>query len=72
MVRSRSVSMETATVMPARNGYPFGGCSTSRRTGIRWTTFTQLPVAFWGGSTENSAPVAGAIASTVAGHSTPG
>ena len=27
------------------------------RTGTRWTTLTQLPVAFCAGSTENSAPV---------------
>ena len=64
--------METVTVMPARSGVPFGVCSTSSSTGIRCTTFTQLPVAFCGGSTENSAPVAGAMAPTVAGHSTPG
>jgi hypothetical protein len=32
---------------------------TARRTGSRCTTFTQLPVAFSGGSMENAAPVPG-------------
>ena len=35
------------------------------RTGMRCTTLTQLPVAFWGGSTENSAPVAWLMLATV-------
>ena len=34
------------------------------RTGTRWVTFTQLPVAFWAGSTENSEPVPRPMLST--------
>ena len=34
------------------------------RTGMRWTTFTQVPEAFCGGSTANSAPVAWAMLAT--------
>ena len=33
------------------------GSSRRRRTGTRWTTFTQLPVAFCAGRIENWAPV---------------
>ena len=49
-----------------------GGLLDAMRTGTRCTTFTQLPVAFCGGSTANSAPVAGAMALTRAGHSSSG
>ncbi|MEE8246875.1 MAG: hypothetical protein V3S87_06410 [Alphaproteobacteria bacterium] len=38
----------------------------ARWTGTRCTTLTQLPVAFWGGSRANSAPVAGLMLMTVA------
>ena len=34
------------------------------RTGMRWTTFTQLPLAFSAGSAENAAPVPWLTAST--------
>jgi len=34
------------------------------RTGTRWTTFTQLPVAFSGGRSENTAPVPAEMLST--------
>ena len=38
------------------------------RTGTRCTIFTQLPVAFCGGSTENSDPVAAPMLATRARH----
>ena len=44
----------------------------ARRTGMRCTTLTQLPVAFCAGSTENSEPDAGLIEATCAFHSSPG
>src|SRR5204862_6054138 len=58
-VRSRPVSILTVAVMPARrSGSP--ACGDRRSfTGRRCTTLTQLPDAFCGGSTANSAPVAG-------------
>ena len=42
------------------------------RTGMRCTTFTQLPEAFCGGSTANSAPVAWAMLGTLPVHSASG
>ena len=36
------------------------------RTGTRWTTLTQLPVAFCAGSSENSEPVPAPMLATVA------
>ena len=36
-----------------------GGLSKAMRTGRRWTTFTQLPVAFWAGRAEKAEPVPG-------------
>ena len=50
--------------MPARNGGASAGTSTRSRTGTRCTTLTQLPEAFWAGSTENSAPEAGLMLAT--------
>jgi hypothetical protein len=38
-------------VIPAARTTPPGTSSSSRRTGRRWTTLTQLPVAFSGGRT---------------------
>src|SRR5262245_27860870 len=68
----RSVSTRTLAVMPARNGGS-PGCGNSRsRTGRRCTTFTQLPEAFCGGSTANSAPVAGLMLSISACQTTSG
>ena len=50
--------------MPARSVCGLPASFESRRifTGRRWTTFTQLPVAFSGGSSENRAPVPAALA----------
>ena len=45
------VSTSTVTLSPARSGSSGSGLSSSRRTGRRCTTLTQLPVAFCGGST---------------------
>ena len=58
--------MLTVAVMPARKSAICLGSSRLRRTGTRCTTFTQLPVAFCGGSKANSAPVAGLMLSTTA------
>ena len=64
--------MATMQLRPARNsGAPAAG-SRLIRNGTRCVIFTQLPVAFWAGSNENSEPVAGLRLSTVAFHSTPG
>ena len=35
------------------------------RTGTRWTTLIQLPVAFWGGNSEKTLPVPAAKPWTV-------
>ena len=48
--------------MPARSCGSPATAGIAMRTGMRCTTLTQLPVAFCGGSTENSAPVAWADA----------
>ena len=48
----------------------FGRCC--KRTGTRCTTFTQLPVAFSGGSSENCEPVLGLTLVTVAENFLPG
>jgi len=42
------------------------------RTGSRCTTFTQLPVAFSAGSSENCEPVPGLTLATVAANFFPG
>ena len=39
---------------------------------MRCTTFTQLPLAFCAGSSENSEPLAGLMLSTVPCHMRPG
>ncbi len=57
----------TTTDMPARKvcGLPIPFPSRWIRTGTRWTTFTQLPVAFSGGRSEKRAPVPALIESIV-------
>ena len=52
--------------MPVRSAHVGLASSTFSRTGMRWVTFTQLPVAFCAGSSENSAPVPAPMLSTVA------
>ena len=52
-------------LMPARRLEMSPLSSMAMRTGMRCTTLTQLPVAFWAGSTENTEPVPGAMLSTV-------
>src|SRR6476469_8405480 len=59
------VSMSIFVLMPARMSEVSSEESNAILTGRRCTTFTQLPLEFSDGSTENCAPVAGAIASTV-------
>src|SRR5262249_25079354 len=51
------VSTSTEALRPIRNSTLSVGSVKWMRTGTRCTTFTQLPVAFWAGSTENIAPV---------------
>jgi len=59
--------------MPARSTCACSpGAISSSRTGMRCTTFTQLPLAFCAGSTLNSEPELGAIEATRAFHFTPG
>jgi len=57
----------TTTDMPARSvcGLPIPFPSRWILTGTRWTTFTQLPVAFSGGRSEKRAPVPALIDSIV-------
>src|SRR5215471_13361452 len=62
------VSISTTALMPARSVGPFALSSIARRTGMRCTILTQLPVAFCAGRTENSAPDAGLIDATCALH----
>ena len=66
---SRFVSMLTFTVMPVRSVGPGLLSSNFKRTGTRWTTLTQLPLAFCGGRTDSSEPVEGLIELTDAFHS---
>src|SRR5260221_4662544 len=47
----------TLAVVPMRNGCAGSGSSTLMRTGTRCVTFTQLPVAFCGGRSENAVPL---------------
>ena len=70
--RTWPVSTSTLALSPVRRGTPDGACSIARRTGTRWTTLTQLPVAFCAGSSENSEPVPAPMLSTVARISRPG
>ena len=66
------VSISTVVLMPTRSGGSPSRHCTAMRTGMRWTTFTQLPEAFWGGSTANSAPVACEMLATDPVHSESG
>ena len=66
------MSILTTTLMPARSSGSPGARSTFTRSGMRCTTFTQLPEAFCAGSTENSAPLAGEMLSTVPRQTRPG
>src|SRR5699024_3412201 len=54
----------TSTLMPARSGGSSACASMAMRTGMRCTTLTQLPVAFCGGSSDDTAPEAGLMLST--------
>ena len=63
--RTWPVSISTVALMPTRSGGSPASLFTSMRTEMRCTTFTQLPDAFCGGSTANSAPVACAMLTTV-------
>ena len=58
--------------MPARRFEVSSSGSKQKRSGTRWTTLTQLPLAFCGGRIENCAPVPGAIEQIVPFHSLPG
>src|SRR6185436_10745950 len=66
------VSISTTALMPARSVVSAGRSITCRRTGMRCTTLTQLPLAFCAGSTLNSAPVAMPMLSTTAVKVRPG
>src|SRR5581483_3826305 len=59
------VSISTVTLIPERSRCVSSFLSKAIRTGTRCTTFTQLPVAFCGGSIANSAPVPGLTETTV-------
>ena len=53
--RAWPVSTSTSTLIPARNGGRLLSLVSMRtRMGMRWTTFTQLPLVFCAGSSENS------------------
>ena len=56
----------TMADMPGRSVWVLPTCLASSRifTGTRWTTLTQLPVAFSGGRSEKRAPVPALIEST--------
>jgi len=55
--------------MPARSGGRLLSLvSTRTRIGMRCTTFTQLPLVFCAGSSENSWAAAGLMLSTVPAH----
>src|SRR5262249_2798204 len=58
------VSTSTVALMPARSGWSGSPSSMTTRTGTRCTIFTQFPVEFCGGSTENSEPVPALMLST--------
>ena len=60
------LSTATTTERPARR-WPLSSAAFGRamRTGRRWITLVKLPVAFSGGSSENTAPEAGASEETV-------
>jgi hypothetical protein len=65
-------STATSTERPTRSGRSTGGSSSTIFTGTRCTTFTQLPDAFSGGSSENTAPVPEAMLSTRPRKTVPG
>jgi hypothetical protein len=54
--------------MPARRIGSAPGSSIATRSGMRCTIFTQLTVASWAGSSENSEPEAGLIEAICAFH----
>ena len=58
------VSTVTVALVPTRNGKFGSDAATAIRTGTRCVTFTQLPVAFCGGSSEKAAPLARLMFST--------
>ena len=67
------VSMVTSALAPTRSGLSASGVLVILiRTGKRWVTLTQLPVAFSGGSTEKVAPEPALIASTTPSSLVPG
>src|SRR5262249_12007707 len=59
------VSIMTHVLAPTLSGLSADGLFRLMRTGKRWVTFTQLPLAFSGGSTENVAPEPELMLSTV-------
>src|SRR5690606_24701869 len=67
-----SVSTSTLALMPVRMSTSSPPVSSFSLTGMRCVTFTQLPVAFCAGSSENSAPVPAPMLSTVAWKGTSG
>ena len=66
------VSTETSTLMPAAGDTSVGPPVILMRTGMRCTTFTQLPEEFSAGSSENCDPEAGATLCTTPVHLLPG
>ena len=66
------VETSTVVLMPTRSGGSPSRQATERRTGIRCTTLTQLPLAFCGGNTANSAPVDCEMLDTEPWHSDSG
>src|SRR5262249_43134074 len=71
--RPYCVSTFTVALNPPCNGYSAGSTFfNSIRTGNRCTTFTQLPVAFSAGSSENCEPVPGLTLATAPTNVLPG
>src|SRR5665648_323415 len=67
------VSTVTSALEPTRNGLSASGLLVIlTRTGKRWVTLTQLPVAFSGGSTEKMAPEPALMLSTMPSSEVPG
>jgi len=64
--------MEMIALMPARRPAMSSSGAKQKRSGMRCTTFTQLPLAFCGGRIANCAPVPGAIEQTEPRHSRDG
>jgi hypothetical protein len=68
--RAWPVSTLTSRLIPARNGGRFLSFVSMRtRIAIRCTTFTQLPLVFCAGRSENCCAAAGLILSTMPCHS---